>query len=165
MPQVAHELEAKQAIRDALSRYCRALDRMDKEMAYALWEPDATANYLGIYSGTGHGFVDWVWHAHQAMQCHSHQISNVLIEIDGDTAASEAYVTVVLWTSTAPDGGQQEIICRGRYLDRWVLRGDQWKIRDRTHVIDMHTVSEIARGPVSQESTRDRSDPSYLYLS
>ena len=54
-------LLAKQAVRDALSRYCRGLDRMDKAMAYAVWHPDGTADYEGIFEGTGHGFVDWVW--------------------------------------------------------------------------------------------------------
>ena len=45
-------LVAKQAIRDALSRYCRGLDRMDKAMAYAVWHPDGTADYQGIFEGT-----------------------------------------------------------------------------------------------------------------
>ena len=42
-------LLAKQAIRDQLSRYCRGLDRMDKEMAYAVWHEDGTADYEGIF--------------------------------------------------------------------------------------------------------------------
>ena len=74
----------KQSIRDVLSRYCRGLDRMDKQMAYAVWHPDGTAFYDGIFEGTGHGFVDWVWQAHAAMERHSHQITNVLIELDGE---------------------------------------------------------------------------------
>ena len=36
-------LVAKQAIRDLLSRDCRGLDRMDKEMASGVFHPDATA--------------------------------------------------------------------------------------------------------------------------
>lgn len=30
-------LLAKQEVRDVLSRYCRGLDRMDKEMTYSVW--------------------------------------------------------------------------------------------------------------------------------
>ena len=48
-------------IYDVLCRYCRGLDRMDKEMAYAVWHEDGTALYHGMYEGTGRGFVDWVW--------------------------------------------------------------------------------------------------------
>ena len=47
-----HTLFAKQEIRDVLSRYCRGLDRMDKEMAYSVWHEGATADYYGIYKGT-----------------------------------------------------------------------------------------------------------------
>ena len=42
------ELIVKQEIRDALSRYCRGLDRMGKEMAYSVWHDDATALYYDM---------------------------------------------------------------------------------------------------------------------
>ena len=117
-------LIAKQAIRDALSRYCRGLDRMDREMAEDVWHADGTADYLGIFEGTGHGFIEWVWEAHAAMDRHSHQITNVLVELDegGERATSEAYVTVTLWTLPDENGVQNEIVGRGRYLDRWSKR-------------------------------------------
>ena len=120
------ELVDKQAIRDVLSRYCRGLDRMDKAMARAVWHSGGTALYEGIFEGTGHGFIDWVWEAHAGMERHSHQITNVLIESnpgDADKATSEAYVTVVLWTLPDADGRQQELVGRGRSLgaDRWSL--------------------------------------------
>ncbi len=157
-------LIAKQEIRDVLSRYCRGLDRMDKEMAEAVWHEDGTANYLEMYEGTGRGFVDWVWEAHAAMQCHSHQITNVLIEVDGDRATSEAYVTVVLWTKPGRDGRQREILVRGRYLDRWERRQGSWAIGHRTHVVDTQTVSKLEPAPVSAASARDESDPSFAFI-
>ena len=86
----------RDAIRDVLSRYCRGLDRMDRPLADTVWHPEGTALYEGIFEGTGAGFLDWVWEAHANMDRHSHQITNVLIELDGDRATSEAYVTVVL---------------------------------------------------------------------
>ena len=121
-PDTLQDLVDKQAIRDVLSRYCRGLDRMDTEMAKAVWYPEGTALYEGIYEGTGHGFIDWVWQAHAAMERHSHQITNVLIELDeagtGQAAStevtrkatSEAYVTVVLWTQPDGEGRQKELV-------------------------------------------------------
>ena len=44
----------------------------------------------------------------------SHQVTNVLIEVDGGSAASEAYVTVVLWVKREGAEPQTEIVCRGR---------------------------------------------------
>lgn len=157
-------LSDKEAIRDVLARYCRALDRMDKPAAYAVWHADGTAHYHDMYEGSGHGFVDWVWEAHAATERHSHQIAQSLIEVNGDTANSESYVTVALWTLPDAEGMQREIVGRGRYLDRWSRRGGRWAIDHREHVLDMHTVQPLPRGPVSDLSRRDGGDPSFAYF-
>jgi len=158
------ELLVKQEIRDVLCRYCRGLDRNDKEMAYSVWHADATANYYDIYQGTGRGFIDWVWVAHEALERHSHQITNVLAQVDGDKAVSEAYVTVAAWTKPSDDGKQIEIIGRGRYLDRWSFRDNKWAIDHREYVSDMQTMSEPTKGPVSAKSTRDLTDASFEFI-
>jgi hypothetical protein len=155
---------ARQAIRDVLSRYCRGLDRMDKAMAYSVFHADASALYHDMYEGSGHGFVDWVWEAHRYMERHSHQITNVLAEVNGDTASSEAYVTVVLWTLPDDAGEQTEIVVRGRYLDRWKCIDGQWMIMQREHVLDMHSEYTLKSGPVGPASRRDSSDPSFAYI-
>lgn len=157
----------KQSIRDVLSRYCRGLDRMDLEMARRVWWEGGTANYVGIYEGTGHGFIDWVWKAHTGMERHSHQISNVLIELDpsGKSATSEAYVTVVLWTLPDDSGSQKELVGRGRYLDRWSKRGDDWAIDHRVHLLDLSSVFSLERGEISAGSTRDERDLSFDFIS
>jgi hypothetical protein len=155
------ELVAKQEIHDVLCKYCRGLDRMDKELAYSVWHENGTALYHGMYEGTGHGFVDWVWEAHASMERHSHQIANSLINIDGDSAKSETYVTVVLWTNPDDDGKQKEIIGKGRYLDRWSKRNGIWAINHREHIYDMETIHDLNRGNVNDVSRRDTSDPSF----
>jgi hypothetical protein len=158
------ELLDKQAIRDVLSRYCRGLDRMDKEMANAVWHPEGTAFYDGIFEGTGHTFIDWVWEAHSAMERHSHQITNVLIEVNGDEATSESYVTVVLWTLPDDEGKQQELVGRGRYLDRWERRDGVWAIEHRIHLLDMSSSFPLARAEVSDGASRDRGDLSFEFI-
>ncbi len=154
-------LLAKDAIRETLYRYCRGLDRMDKTMAYAVFHEDATADYIDIFQGSGRGFVDWVWEAHAALQRHSHQITNMLIEVDGDRAVSESYVTVALWSLPDAEGQQREIIARGRYLDNWERRDGNWAIVKRLHVVDLQSMNLLNAAPVSAESTRDGSDPSF----
>ncbi len=163
MPESDAQTADKLAIRDVLSRYCRGLDRMDKAMAYSVFSEDAPAHYYDIYEGTGHGFVDWVWEAHAAMERHSHQITNTLIELDGDTASSEAYVTVVLWMREA--GDMIETVVRGRYLDRWEKREGRWLIVHREHVLDTQSTNgvPVADAP-NKESTRDDADPSFRFI-
>ena len=154
----------RQAIRDVLSRYCRGLDRMDRPLADTVWHEGGTAFYDGIFEGTGAGFLDWVWESHAAMDRHSHQITNVLIELDGDRATSESYVTVVLWTKPDAEGNQLELVGRGRYLDRWEKRDGAWGITERTHLLDMSSAFPLGRADVSEGSTRDREDLSYGFL-
>src|SRR5665213_3060327 len=98
MEQALRELVAKQAITEAIYRYCRGLDRMDREVALSVWHPAGTADWGETYfQGTGAGFIDWVWEVHAGFERHSHQITNILIEVNGDRAVSESYVTVALW--------------------------------------------------------------------
>ena len=94
--QLLDELVAKDAIREQIYNYARGLDRMDKDLAYKVWHPDGMADYIGTYEGTGAGFVDWVWPRHEPLVAHSHQITNILIKVDGNTAVSESYVMASL---------------------------------------------------------------------
>lgn len=151
----------ERAIRDVLARYCRGLDRMDKQMAYAVWHEGATAFYDGIFEGSGRGFIDWVWQAHAAMERHSHQITNVLIELAGDRANVESYVTVVLWTRPDANGRQKELVGRGRYLDRFARRQGRWAIEHRVHLLDMSSEYDLVRADVSEGSSRDATDLSF----
>lgn len=162
--QALRELLDKQAIRDVLSRYCRGLDRMDKEMARAVWHDRGTAFYDGMFEGTGHGFIDWVWEAHAGMERHSHQITNVMIEVAGDQATSESYVTVALWTLPDAEGRQNELIGRGRYLDRWERRDGRWAIEHRIHLLDMSSSAPLDRADVSEGATRDATDLSFEFI-
>ena len=98
------------------------------------------------------------------MQCHSHQITNVLTEVDGNAAVREAYVTVVLWTLADSQGKQMEIVGRGRYLDRWSRRQGRWAIDHREYVADMHTQEELNKGDISKQSARDLSDASFRFI-
>lgn len=160
------ELIAKQAITEVIYRYCRALDRMDRELALSVWHDDGVADYGPMFNGTGAGFIDWVWQAHQGFAMHSHQITNVLVEVDlgADRAASEAYVTVTLRTP-AVDGTATEIVGRGRYVDRWSRRAGRWAIDQRRYLHDIQTVATVAAGADSEVTgRRGRDDPSYAVL-
>jgi hypothetical protein len=159
------ELVAKQEITEVLYRYCRGLDRMDRALADTVWHVDGTADYVGMFDGTADGFLDWVWVQHEALYRHSHQITNILIEVDGDRAASEAYVTVALRIKAGED--RTDIVSRGRYLDRWSRRDGRWAIDARVYVEDLQSVTPlgpVASADASPASRRDREDPSYAVL-
>lgn len=154
-----HELVAKDEIRAQIYNYARGLDRMDRELATRVWHADGTANYIGTYEGTGAGFVDWVWPFHEQLTAHSHQITNVLIEVDGGTAVSEAYVMASLHTQSVD--GASTLLVRSRYADTWSKRDGRWAIDHRIAITDMRTTSVADDPGEPTEGRRDRGDPSY----
>jgi hypothetical protein len=157
------QLAAKQSISEGLYRYCRSLDRMDRDLYATVFEPGANLDYGEHFRGSAEEFRDWVWAAHETMQAHSHQITNVLADVDpgGARAVSESYVTVCLRTRPDTAGAVADIVDRGRYLDRWVRGGGgEWRIAARRYLSDIQQATDGAGSP-SPAVARDRTDPSY----
>jgi hypothetical protein len=160
----------KQAITEVLYRYCRAMDRIDREMTLSIWHPDGTCNYSSTAGVADMLFRDYLTGstmARQGFANHSHQITNILIEAEGDRAVSEAYFTASLQTEPA-DGKVLEHLWRGRYLDRWSRRDGVWAIDHRQVVFDSYTPYEFSadrlKGMPLGLSRRDGDDPSYGHL-
>jgi ketosteroid isomerase-like protein len=124
-------LLAKQAITEVLYRYCHAVDRRDAKMAATIWHPDGVAHYEGIFDGTGQEFMDWCLQSMASMDGVSHQLTNVLIEVNGDRATSESYVHACERTAGT------DIIVYGRYSDTWSRRAGEWRIDERRYRHDV----------------------------
>jgi SnoaL-like domain len=176
---VTDDTEAKLAITEVLYRYCRALDRMDRVLADTIWHPGGTADYGPTFQGPAAGLLDTMWAGHAKLLGHSHQVTNVLIEVRGDRAASEAYVTGTLWDLTAT-GAMSQLVAVGRYLDRWSRRDGRWAIDHRQFIYDAvftpapadptapsaSVFRQLAarRDPRQTAGRRDPGDPSYELL-
>jgi SnoaL-like domain len=154
----AEELRDKQAIRDVLQNYCRAIDRFDRDLARTLWSAGATVDYIGTFQGTGEGFMDWIWETHPGFDATSHQITNVTVALKGDKAASEGAVTVRV---RRQDG--RDLWASGRYLDRWSRRDGVWAIDERVYVRDVYSLYAVVGG-MDTVGRRDAGDPAYALL-
>lgn len=151
----------KQAITEVIYRYARSMDRLDREAGYSVFWPEATADYHEqMFVGSGHGFVDMCMEAHLGFVAHSHQFSNILIAVDGDTARSETYGDVTLRRADG-DGGFIDLRNCGRYVDRWERREGEWRIIDRQY---LHDFDATYPSPAGFQTTgrRDRLDASYF---
>src|SRR4051812_9965423 len=114
-------LADRQAITDLIYRYCRSMDRIDVELGYSIWHDDATADYgAEVYQGSGKGFIDFVCAQHRRTLTHVHQVTNIIIDLDGDRAGSESYVVSDL--RAGPPAQVKQITTWGRYIDRWSKR-------------------------------------------
>ncbi|MCW1428739.1 nuclear transport factor 2 family protein [Novosphingobium sp. JCM 18896] len=153
----------KQAIHEALYAYCRSVDRLDHALGHAVFHEDSHADYgEGVYQGPGRGAIDTIIKQHDGLTSHSHQVSNVLIALDGDRAGSEAYMTGTMRMQR--DGKEFQIFVRARYLDRWEKRDGRWGIVERAIAYDHDEVREVTAMRGTHNSTRDTSDPSYGFL-
>lgn len=150
----------KLEIMDLIYRYCRSMDRMDHEQGYAIWHEDGTADYgPNVFQGTGRGFVDWVCDSHKHVDMHQHQVTNVVIELDGDKASSEAYVFLAMRTER--DGKHNRLFVWSRYIDQWSKRDGRWGIDHRYTIMDFDEMGEITPVAMHDRGRRDREDPSY----
>ena len=69
---------------------------------------------------------------------HTHQVTNILISLDGERAGSEAYFVSALRIDLGE--GLTEIMTWGRYLDRWSKRAGRWAIDQRVVVRDLDQI-------------------------
>jgi hypothetical protein len=136
------EMMDKQSIAEVLYRYCRGIDRMDKELVLACWHSDGTADYGALFAGLGSGFLDWVWPVHENMERTQHNITNILIEVNQDKAISESYWLVYLRTKQVNEG-LIDIIGGGRYIDHFEKINDAWRIRHRQCIFDWDRVDKV----------------------
>lgn len=154
----------KQAITELIYSYCRAVDRLDIPLGHSIWHEDGHADYgAGFYQGPGTGVIDAIIESHHNLASHSHQVANILIQLDGDRAGSESYVHGTMRVNN--QGKTMQISVYGRYLDAWEKREGRWGIVRREVTFEHQDIREVTdMQPIGVPSTRGRDDPSYKYL-
>ena len=167
-PNQLSTLLAKQAIQECIYRYCRALDRLDTDLLASVFDTQATIDYGAIYQGPAAGFIDIAIGFQGGMRDTQHMVNNLLVEVDGDTASSEAYVYAHHVIEQA--GELMELVIGARYLDRFRRDGQgQWKISFRTELLDWARMTPIPErwfedNREMPKGRRDREDPSYGFV-
>ncbi|MET0588557.1 MAG: nuclear transport factor 2 family protein [Novosphingobium sp.] len=164
MPDLLTELADKQAIRDLIYTYCRAVDRIDVPLGHSIWHDDGYADYgADYYQGPGKGVIDTICAHHHHLLSHSHQVANILIELHSDSAGSESYVHGTMRMKR--DGKLMHLGVWGRYLDSWEKRDGRWGLVRRSVVFDHQEIREVTTMPGhGLAAARDVSDPSYAVL-
>ena len=153
----------KQAIRDLIYTYCRAVDREDVSLGHSVWHDDAFADYGDdFYQGPGRGVIDFICQKSRNLLSQSHQVTNILIELDGDRAGSEAYIGS---TYRFDQSGQlMHMGVWARYLDIWEKRDGRWGLLRRKVIFDHDEIRPVTPMGRAGPFIRDKSDPSYAVL-
>jgi hypothetical protein len=161
---ILRQLADRQAIRDLIYTYCRAVDRLDIPLGHSIWHEDGYADYgADYYQGPGKAVIDKICQQHRSLLSHSHQVTNILIRLDGDEAGSEAYISGSM--RLEKDDKLLQLGVWGRYIDAWARKSGRWGLARRVVVIDHEEIRDVRTTGRVSRATRDRSDPSYRVMS
>jgi len=130
------DLRDREAIREVVHRYCRAVDRCDLELLKSCYHADGFDDH-GFFAGNAHRFAEYVIPVLEQIDSSVHAITNTRIEIQGDRAACESQWSVI--HRLRHEKGFTDFWHQGRYLDVFERRDGEWKILHRV------TSSELDR--------------------
>lgn len=134
--QLQSELADREAIRQCIYRYCRAVDRCEFDLLSTVFWPHATL-FHDPFDGAVKDWIEWARHKLLAMEQTSHMVANILIDIDGETAHVESYVRAYHRISRE-DGTKHDLVTASRFLDVMHREGDEWRVRARTVIRDWY---------------------------
>lgn len=134
--QISQEIADREAVRDCLMRYCRGVDRCDKELLHSAYWPGAIDDH-GVFNGTAEDFIEFLIPVMQSMDQTMHLLGNILIDILGNKANVETYFQAYHGVPGESED-YQDIVVLGRYVDKFEKRGDEWRIARRVVIIDAY---------------------------
>lgn len=157
------KLIEKEAIRDQIYTYCRALDRIDNELGYSVFAEDAKVDYGPTYKGTGKGFIDMMLNQHRKMVATHHMMTNILIKFndDGTKAASETYMYAACKYKNKAGKATFTVEARCRDIDKWEKQDGKWVIVERVVAGDNTFIIPAPQYTDDYNNGRDKTeDPS-----
>lgn len=160
------KLIEKEAIRDQIFTYCRALDRIDNELGYSIFAEGAEVDYGPTYKGTGREFIDMMLNMHRKMISTHHMMTNILIKFneDGTEAASETYMYAACkYKHKGKPSFTVEARCRD--IDKWQKQDGKWVIVRRIVAGDNSFIIPAPQYTDDYNCGRDKTrDPSYDFF-
>lgn len=148
---LTQRLSDRLAIEEVLARYCRGIDRCDADELAAVFTRDAQIDYGDGPKSTGDTIANLMVGL-GAMKLTQHNIGNVICRIDGKRAMAETYCVALHILPRGEDAGPDtkvpdiEMVVGGRYLDKLVKSGAEWRIAERLYVMDWNR-----QGPATME--------------
>jgi 3-phenylpropionate/cinnamic acid dioxygenase small subunit len=124
-------LEDRQEIEDVLIAYTHSLDRRDWAALEKCFTPEATTYYgeLGGSNDNRDEIVDTCKQALEPIEASQHLVSNLIIEVDGDSATAVCYLNGLHATKGTPGGDVCTVF--GTYSDRLTRTDEGWRISHR----------------------------------
>ena len=142
----------KEAIREAVLRYCRGVDRLEPDLIRSAYHPDGYDEHGELHGGRDEFIEALVPLLRDNYVSTSHNVANQLIELNGDKALSESYFVAVHVTEY--EGEQWQEIVFGRYVDNFERRAGEWRIAHRVCVIDSRNTRAVRPSRLATDATK-----------
>jgi ketosteroid isomerase-like protein len=159
---IDQQVRDRYAIEEVLRQYCRGVDRGDVALIRAVYFEDALDDH-GVFKGKGSEFAERVVEGmRNTMLATMHNLHQVNIRFEGETAYTEAYFTA--HHRRLEDGATLLDTFGGRYVDRFEKRSGIWKIAQRTVVYEWSKVETPDReydASMFEHGKRSEKDLSY----
>lgn len=160
---------SRDAIREVLARYARAIDRADGPLLKSCYFADAIEEHGSSFSGRAWDYVDAAIPKVQKMGVMQHLLGNSHVDLQGDVAYVETYIWTFL--RVTKDGRDHDTFTGGRLMDRFERRGGEWLIAHRRTIFDWNRDTPSNEGwclglmdpskPGMRRGTKTPADPSY----
>lgn len=120
-----HQLADKLEIHELLARYARSVDDRDWDLYRSVFSEDAEIDYTsaGAIAGTRDEVAAFLEGAFAAIPWSQHYITNIEVDLDGDTAR----VRAMFYNPMQIDGMDEPVSCGGFYHHVMVRAEDGWK--------------------------------------
>ncbi|HEY3716455.1 MAG TPA: nuclear transport factor 2 family protein [Jatrophihabitantaceae bacterium] len=133
------------AIMKVIYRYCRGIDRRNFDLVRSCYHDDAVDTH-GSYQGDVEGFLARTQESLRRCEMTTHFIGNTIIDVDSDSARSEAYALAFHRLAATDRHGLRDRVVALRYVDRFERRRAEWRIATRVCVTDWTRTDPVPRG-------------------
>ena len=146
LQEISDRLEIQQVLVD----YASAIDQKNYDALDRVFTPDAYIDYrpMGGVDGKYPQIKAWLKETLKWFPRYYHMVSNVSLEIKGDTASSRI-VCFNPMQMKLPDGKSQVMFFGLWYIDQWVRTPEGWRMRERIEekCFDYNMPAGLSAGP------------------
>jgi ketosteroid isomerase-like protein len=148
----------REAIRDLVLCYSRAIDRKDIALLRDLYTDDATDTHGDSFAGNAEDYCKFIEGALPHMPYSGHHVCNHMIDIKGDQGWGEVYCLAFHVLPTATGDREEDFMCV-RYMDNYRRCQDgKWRFAKRVVTYDMQLRRPFTGGGLMAPGA---ADPSY----
>ena len=148
----------REAIRDLVLCYSRAIDRKDVELLRDLYTEDATDSHGDSFDGPANAYCDFIERSLPHMPYSGHHVCNHMISVNGDEGCGEVYALAFHVIPTASGEREEDFMCV-RYIDNYRrCANGTWRFSKRVVTYDMQLRRPFTGGGLMGLGA---ADPSY----